>query len=337
MGVERVITWSSSVTLTLTHDCPWRCAYCGFRTEREGLLSEEGLEAILEAGRVQGAREALLISGEHPGTLPHVREELRARGFEDFTAFAIHAAGRALDAGLLPHGNYGALSEPQLRRLRPWHVSMGVMLENVEDDPGLAPEKKAAGRLATIEAAGRLRIPFTSGILIGVGETEASRFRSLDALAALHARHGHLQEILIQNFVPNPGSDARLGALPVPGVEEVARLARHWRARCPDVPVQIPPNLNLQWRQLLGEASDLGGISTRRDEVNPTRPWAPEAAYREACEATGARLRERLAVYDRFIGPEWIDSALLPRVTAMRLALDPPAGATAVHAKAAKY
>jgi 7,8-didemethyl-8-hydroxy-5-deazariboflavin synthase CofG subunit len=300
------------------------------------LLTEEGLEEILAAGRTQGAKEALLISGEHPGTMPHIRAELRARGFEDFTAFAIYVAGRVLEAGLLPHGNYGALSETQLRRLRPWHVSMGVMLENVEDDPALAPEKKAAGRLATIEAAGRLRIPFTSGILIGLGETEASRFRSLEALAVLHERYGHLQEILIQNFVPNPGSNPRLGLLPVPGVEEVARLARYWRERCPDVPVQIPPNLNLQWRQLLDVANDLGGISTRRDEVNPTRPWAPEAVYSQACAEAGVRLRERLAVYDRFIGPEWIDAALLSRVKAMRRALDSAAGATAVHAETEK-
>ena len=282
------------------------------------MIREEQITAVLEAGRAQGAREALLISGEHPGVLPHIRGELQERGFADFADFAVYAARRALEAGLLPHGNYGALSPGQLRRLRPWHASMGVMLENIADDPSVAPEKKAAGRLATIEAAGRLRIPFTSGILIGLGEAVESRFASLDALAALHLRYGHLQEILIQNFVPNAGSDPRLAALPVPGVEDVRALAAHWRKRCPDVPVQIPPNLNTAWPQLLDACSDLGGISTRRDEVNPARPWAPESAYREACAAAGRVLRERLAVYDRFITPEWIDPALLPRVRAMR-------------------
>jgi FO synthase len=316
-AVPRTVTWSSSITITLTHDCPWHCRYCGFRTEHEGLISEDAIGVILERARIQGAREALLISGEHPGSLPHIREQLQARGFADFVDFAIHAARRALGAGLLPHGNYGALSEAQLTRLRPFHVSMGVMLENIEDDRRIAPEKKAEGRLATIAAAGRLRIPFTSGILIGLGESVDSRLRSLDALAVLHARHGHLQEILIQNFVPNPGSDRALAAIAPVTEAEVRELIRHWKSICPEVPVQIPPNLNPHWPNLLPFIDDLGGISTNRDEVNPTRPWAPEEIYQKTCAGQGLVLRERLAVYDRFIDPEWVDPAVLDRVRAI--------------------
>lgn len=307
------LTWSSSVTFTLTHDCPWHCAYCGFRTDREGLISEEEIDRLLARAREQGAREALLISGEHPGSLVHIREQLAARGFGDFWDFAIHVARRALDGGLFPHGNYGALGGAVLRRLRPFHVSMGVMLENIVDLPGIAPEKKAAGRLATLDAAGRCRIPFTSGILIGLGEEPESRFRSLDALAGLHHRHGHLQEILIQNYVPNAASRGRLAG-EVPGLEDYRRLVEYWRGICPGVPVQIPPNLNPHWRELLPWTDDLGGISTNRDEVNPQSPWQPAEEYRRAAAAAGRELCERLPVYERFIQPGWVDEALLGRI-----------------------
>ncbi|MDX6765928.1 MAG: 7,8-didemethyl-8-hydroxy-5-deazariboflavin synthase subunit CofG [Candidatus Methylacidiphilales bacterium] len=310
---KRPLTWSSSVTFTLTHDCPWHCAYCGFRTDREGLISEEEVDRLIAVAMAQGAKEALLISGEHPGTMPHIRKELAARGFGDFWDFAIHVARRVLEAGLLPHGNYGAIPEPVLRRLRPVHVSMGVMLENVEDLPEVAPEKKAAGRLATLAAAGRCRIPFTSGILIGLGEGPDSRVRSLEALAALHRKYGHLQEILIQNYVPNNGSAARLAKVPL-GLDEYIRLIEVWRGLCPDVPVQIPPNLNPCWRELIPWADDFGGISTERDEVNPQSPWRAAEAYRHAAEAAGRELRERLAVYPRFIDPVWLDGEMLRAV-----------------------
>lgn len=312
------LTWSPSVTLTLTHDCPWHCAYCGFRTDREGLISDDQADAILAAGRAQGALEVLLISGEHPATLPHIRRELRQRGCADFTDFAIRMARRVIAAGLLPHGNYGALSPAQLRRLRPVHASMGVMLENIQDDSAVAPEKRARGRLATIAAAGRLRIPFTSGILIGLGEPEDSRLRSLDALAALHHRYGHLQEILIQNFVPNPGSAPHLAQLPAPTLDDYLLLIRHWKSLCPDVPIQIPPNLNPAWKELLPHIDDLGGISRNRDEVNPTRPWTLEHTHPGIAAAAGKQIQRRLAVHDHFIHPDWIDPGLLPLVRQIR-------------------
>jgi 7,8-didemethyl-8-hydroxy-5-deazariboflavin synthase CofG subunit len=311
---RRVLTWSSSVTFTLTHDCPWHCGYCGFRTDREGLISEEEIDRLIRSAHEQGAREALLISGERPGSLPHIREELARKGFGDFWDFANHVARRVLEAELLPHGNYGALSEGVLRRLRPFHVSMGVMLENIEDLPAVAPEKRAAGRRATLEAAGRCRIPFTSGILIGLGETVESRFRSLDVLSGLHRKYGHLQEILIQNYVPHAASRDRLpGTVPEP--VDYVRLIEYWREICPGVPVQIPPNLNPYWRELLPWTDDLGGVSTHRDEVNPGSSWQPSEVYRRAAAGAGRELRERLAVYDRFITePGWLDDGLRSRI-----------------------
>lgn len=303
------VTYSPAVTLVLTHDCPWHCRYCGFRTDGEGLVSEETISAVLQRGREQGATEVLLISGERPGSIPAIRAELEARGFEDFTAFACHAAHRILEAGLLPHGNYGALGSGDLARLRTCHVSMGLMLENVEDLPSVAPEKRSRGRLATLRAAGELHIPFTSGILIGLGESQASRRRSLEALADLHRTHGHLQEIIIQNYVPNSGST--LDPAPTPELEDYLELIHLWRELAPGVAVQVPPNLNPHWRALIPHLDDLGGISLERDEVNPERPWQPAAVYAEAVRAAGRELKARLPVYPRFINETWIDSSLL--------------------------
>lgn len=305
----RPLSYSRSITLTLTHDCPWHCAYCGFRTEREGLLPEESLHHLLSQARTQGAREALLISGENPEQLPHIREELRKRGHDDFLGFAIHVAQAALNAGLLPHGNYGALNRNQLERLRPFHVSMGVMLENIDDLPDIAPEKRSQGRLKTLEAAGHARVAFTSGILIGLGETRESRIRSLDALAESHQRHGQLQEILIQNYIPNNASRERL-PFPTICLDDYLELISHWRKIGAGVPIQIPPNLNPFWQELLPHIDDLGGISLNRDEVNPLNPWSTVSDYENSALAVGRVLSERLAIYPSHISPEWVDKNL---------------------------
>ncbi|MDZ4789507.1 MAG: 7,8-didemethyl-8-hydroxy-5-deazariboflavin synthase subunit CofG [Blastochloris sp.] len=307
------LTYSRSVTLTLTHDCPWHCTYCGFRTDQEGLISESALDKLLAQAQTQGACEALLISGEAPSQLPHIRKELLERGFPDFHHFAFYVAERALQAGLLPHGNYGALTQRQLEFLRPVHVSMGVMLENVEDLPAIAPEKKSAGRLKTLEAAGLAKVPFTSGILIGLGESVASRFRSLDALAQSHQRHRQLQEILIQNYIPNDVSKPQLRPAP-PTFSDYLDLIAHWRNICPDVPIQIPPNLNPYWKELLPYIDDLGGISSNRDEVNPLNPWAPIADYAFAAQQADRSLCERLAVYPSHTNAVWLDPALQEKV-----------------------
>jgi 7,8-didemethyl-8-hydroxy-5-deazariboflavin synthase CofG subunit len=312
--LSQPLTYSKSITLTLTHDCPWHCSYCGFRSDGEGLLSDEHLAKLLAQARQQGAREALLISGENPAQLPHIRQELTQRGFVDFIAFAIHVAAQAIHSGLLPHGNYGALSQQALQRLRPWHVSMGVMLENIQDFPHIAAEKRSRGRLNTLEAAGRARIPFTSGILTGLGETMTSLLESLDALADTHRHHGQLQEILIQNYIPNHGSQLQPSTPPL-SLDDYLKLITHWRQLCPDVPIQIPPNLNPFWKDLLPYIDDLGGISLSRDEVNPLNPWAPLETYTHAAHQAGRALQERYAIYPRFINSEWLDSTHFPQLT----------------------
>jgi FO synthase len=173
----------------------------------------------------------LFLAGEASDVLPHLRTELKARGFDDFVAHVRWACERALEAGFLPHTNIGAMSSHDFERLADVNASMGLMLENIDDDFNrtLAPQKSAKGRLQTLEAAGRARVPYTSGILIGLGESRESRIRSLDALAEIHARHGHLQEIILQNFIPNEGS--RLSSVPqAPALEEYLELIEHWCA-----------------------------------------------------------------------------------------------------------
>lgn len=308
----RPVTYSRSITLVLTHDCPWHCRYCGFRTERNGLLPENEIERIVNEAKVGGAREALLISGERPGTMRHIREELERRGDSDFWDFASRVAERCAEAGLFPHGNFGRMTEEELGRVRPHFVSMGMMLESVLDDPECAPEKKAAGRRAGIEAAGRAKVPFTSGILVGWGESQVSRMESLEALAEIHSRYGHLQEILIQRYVPNAGSSWPAGAPPTLG--EYREMFAAWRVWAPGVAIQIPPNLEPRWEQLLGELDDLGGISWARDEVNPNRPWEKVEEYEAGCLRRGRVLEERLPVYESHCTREWLTERWMQEV-----------------------
>ncbi|MEM6883976.1 MAG: 5-amino-6-(D-ribitylamino)uracil--L-tyrosine 4-hydroxyphenyl transferase CofH [Verrucomicrobiota bacterium] len=310
---RQTVTYSPSLTITLTHDCPWHCRYCGFRSDSDGLISDQNIESKLEQAVRLGVREVLLISGERPNTLPHIRRELRRRGYTDFIDFACSVAERAVAAGLLPHGNYGAMGRKDFERCRTSHVSMGVMLENIEDAPETAPEKRALSRLSTIRNAGEAKVPFTSGILIGLGESRESRFRSLDTLAALHDEFGHLQEIIIQNFIPNEGSALRLSPN-APDLVDYQELIRYWKEICPEVSVQVPPNVNPYWEILLPELTDIGGISPERDEVNPQSPWQELDAYRSRARAHGVELRERLAVYNHFLTSEWVDESLLAMV-----------------------
>ncbi len=315
-GTKQPVTYSRSLTFVLTHDCLWHCGYCGFRTDQEGLLSEAKLEELLAEASGNGAREALLISGERPDSLPHVRDELGRRGFSDFWEFASRVADRCAEAGLFPHGNFGRMNEEELARVRPHFVSMGMMLESTEDHHRLAPEKKAAGRIAGIEAAGRAGVAFTSGILVGWGESQISRLRSLEKLAELQAEHGQLQEILIQRYVPNAGS--RWPTASAPTLPEYAEMMERWKEWAPGVAIQIPPNLEPRWTELLPWLDDLGGISWAKDEVNPTSPWERVGAYGERCREAGREFVERLPIYESHMNPRWLDDRWLRRMEDFR-------------------
>ena len=282
-------------------------------------MPEARFEELLATARKGGATEILFLAGEASDAMPHLRAALKARGFDDFVAHVRWACERALEAGFLPHTNIGAMSPRDFERLAEVNASMGLMLENIDDafNRTVAPQKSAQGRLRTIEAAGRARVPYTSGILIGLGESRESRLRSLDALAALHARHGHLQEIILQNFIPNEGS--RLGSVPqAPALEDYLELIEHWRRVAPGVAIQIPPNINPYWEALLPWTDDLGGISTDGDWVNPLNPWDPPERYAADCRRHGMELRHRWPVYDAYVDQGWLS----PRVAAVIRARD---------------
>ena len=205
--MRRRVTFSRNLTLSLSRTCRSYCKYCAFATHKPHLHEPEEVERLLDrAARGGKVKELLVLTGEAPDHHPGVRARLGELGIDDFTAYVVWACERALERGLLPHTNLGVLSRDDLARLREVTASQGLMLESINPDLVAhqgSPTKHPAARLDTIRAAGELRIPFTSGILVGIGEAEDERVEALEALAAVHAEFGHLQEVILQNFVPH--------------------------------------------------------------------------------------------------------------------------------------
>src|SRR5436309_10003286 len=226
----RRVTFSRNFTLSLSRTCRCYCKYCAFATHKPHLYAPEEVERILDdAARKQRVKELLVLTGERPEVNAGVAERLREYGFEDFVAYVVWTCERALERGLLPHTNLGVLDRGELARLREVTASQGLMLESVserlmETVHAGSPSKHPTRRIETIAAAGELRIPFTSGILVGIGETEEERVASLEALAELHARHGHIQEVILQNFVPH---QSYYGQEPAEIATDAAR--EYWR------------------------------------------------------------------------------------------------------------
>src|ERR687891_2864185 len=205
----RRVTFSRNYTLSLSRTCQCYCKYCAFATHRPHIHDPDEVERRLDEAVRRNTKELLVLTGERPEVNTEVADRLRDWGHEDFTSYVAWACQRGIERGLLPHTNLGVLSREDLARLREVTASQGLMLESVserlmETVHAGSPTKHPARRLETIEAAGELRIPFTSGILVGIGETEDERIASLEALAEVHERHGHIQEIILQNFVPHP-------------------------------------------------------------------------------------------------------------------------------------
>jgi FO synthase len=209
LGVVRRITFSRNYTLSLSRTCQCYCKYCAFATRKAHVHSPEVVESKLDEAERRNAKELLVLTGERPEVNPLVAAKLAEWGHENFTSYVVWACERALERGILPHTNIGVLSHDDLACLREVTASQGLMLESVSERlmdtvHAGSPTKHPAKRLATIEAAGELRIPFTTGILVGIGETEDEQAESLEAIAESHARHGHIQEVILQNFVPHP-------------------------------------------------------------------------------------------------------------------------------------
>src|SRR3712207_1792860 len=205
--MPRRVTFSRNYTLSLSRTCQCYCKYCAFATHRAHLYAPDEVERLLDDAARRGAKELLVLTGEKPEVNPDVAARLRDYGHADFVSYVAGACEGALERGLLPHTNIGVASHEELARLREVTASQGLMLESVNPDLVVhqgSPTKHAAARLETIRAAGELRIPFTSGILVGIGESPGERIEALEALAAVHAEYGHLQEVILQNFVPHP-------------------------------------------------------------------------------------------------------------------------------------
>ncbi len=326
------MTYSPKVFIPLTHLCADVCHYCTFATTpsrvKAPFMSEEEVLEVARAGAAAGCKEALFTLGDAPERRYAVAQEwLEARGFARTIDYVRHCAELVLrETGLLPHINAGVLEEADYRMLRPVAASAGLMLESTSErllEKGGAhhgsPDKVPAVRLASLEAAGRAKLPMTSGILIGIGETPEERIEALLALRDVQAKHGHLQEVIVQNFRPKPGT--KMAKWPVASEQDFLRVLAAARIVLPDeVSVQAPPNLNDERLAELIETGidDWGGISpVTRDHVNPEAPW-PEIARLEAiCARAGLPLVERLTIYPRFVNTDdssWIDAKLRPEV-----------------------
>jgi len=338
----RTITFSKKVFLPLTNLCRDYCAYCTFRKdpgdpEAKTMAPEEVL-AIARAGERLGCKEALFSLGDKPErAFPEMRRTLAALGHQTTLGYLRAMCARVLaETTLLPHVNPGVMTDADLRALKEVSVSMGLMLENVS--PRLlqrggphfrAPDKHPRLRLRTIADAGRLRIPFTSGLLIGIGETLEERVDSLLELRALHETYGHIQEIIIQNFRAKPNIPMR--AHPEPTVQDLARTVAVARLLFGGtMNIQVPPNLILDAPSphappsateamdvlLRAGINDWGGISPLTpDHINPERPWPQIDWLRAHMRARGFHLRERLAIYPEFIRrPGFLAPTLAARV-----------------------
>ena len=322
-----IVTYSPKVFLPLTQLCRDVCHYCTFAKTPRRLTSPymtvDQAVAIAAQGQANGCKEALFTLGERPELrYAAAREWLDREGFGSTLDYLAHVARAVRDAtGLLPHINAGCMSAAEMDMLRPVSASMGLMLESTSRrllEPGQchhgSPDKDPVARLETIAEAGRKAIPFTTGILVGIGETRAERTQALEAIAELHARHGHIQEVIVQNFVPKPGT--RMAQHPPAPLEELVWTIREARSVLGSaMSIQCPPNLNAAHLEAIVGAgiNDWGGVSpVTPDHVNPEAPWPEIDTLARATTAGGATLAPRLTIYPDFLADagRWLDPAM---------------------------
>src|SRR6476646_3819753 len=332
----RRVTLSRNYTASLSRPCQCYCKYCAFATHKAHLYAPDEVERMLDDAVHRSAKELLVLTGEKPEVNPEVAARLAEYGHESFTDYVAWTCERALERGMLPHTNIGVASREELARLREVTASQGLMLESV--NPSLvvhqgSPTKHPDVRLECIRAAGALKIPFTSGILVGIGESPDDRIEALRALAEVQADYGHVQEVILQNFVAHPryygsepaeiadeaqrtqihGSPLDLPdwADPV-SLDDMRVLVRECKRLMPDVGVQIPPNLSDWWLPLVEEgATDLGGLSANGDHISPEHPFPSPHRMRKQLAPRGYALTERLCVYPQYMDPSWLEQGVL--------------------------
>jgi len=345
----RRVTYSRNYTLSLSRTCQCFCKYCSFATHQAHLYAPAEVERRLDDAVRRRCKELLILTGERPEVNAEVAERLALWGHEDFTSYVAWTCERAIERGLLPHTNIGVVDRTDLSRLREVTASQGLMLESVserlmETVHAGSPTKHPAPRIEMIEAAGELKIPFTTGILIGVGETSAERTQSLEKIAEINGRFGHIQEVILQNYVPHPryygrdvaeiadssaqtrwsGSDdteRHTDEVDRPEwasdvtVEEMIGLVAECRDLMPEVGIQIPPNLAEWWPELVDAgATDLGGLSANGDHISPEEAFPSPREVRDELAPKGYAVAERLCVYPQYLDPQWMEQGVLDLV-----------------------
>jgi FO synthase subunit 1 len=313
------VTFSRNVFIPLTNICRNRCGYCGFRREighpEANLLTPDEVRDIISRGVRAGCSEALFTFGERPEEVPGFNKWLLDLGFDNIIDYLVELCKLSISLGLLPHSNPGILDKSEFEKLKPYNASMGLMLETTalvkghEGCAGKIPES----RIRTIEYAGELNIPFTTGILVGIGENREDRVSSLHKIKDIHEKFGHIQEFIIQNFIPKPHT--LMASYSGPEIEEMKKTVSLARNLLPDdIAIQVSPNL-ISPHELVGcGASDLGGISPETiDYINPDSPWPNLLELRSMVDVP---LRERLPLYPKYIKEGWYSTGLKPLISA---------------------
>jgi FO synthase subunit 1 len=318
LNERKIITFSKNFTVSLSNYCQNQCGYCFYnhrvlksgKEENLVLIEREKVNHLIEQGLKYRCKEALLMSGENPGKFEIVRNGLKERNFDSYLDFVKNISSILLENNILPHTNIGFLSFDELKELKPYNASMGLMLEstslkllNKGESHEFSPSKAPSIRLNHIKNAGKLKIPFTTGLLIGIGESFEDRIKDLLLIKQIYEEYGHIQEVILQNFsyktgIPykpkNPSSVKDLIKLTL-----IAKIIFE-----NEIPIQVPPNLIKGYEREFLEAgiNDFGGISPfSKDFINPEHPWPQIEELHEVCQRYGFHLEERLPVYEKFV------------------------------------
>jgi FO synthase subunit 1 len=318
---DKVITYSRNFTISLSNYCENHCSYCFYNhrvpkdhdNENIILISNSNLDSLICNAKKFECKEALILSGEAPDSFQIVRDELKARGFASFFRFLNTMCKRVLDMNFLPHTNVGLISFDHMKELKNINASMGLMLESTcerllmkggvhEFSPGKMPDK----RISFIENAGKLKIPFTTGLLLGIGEDETDRIQDLFLIYELYTKYGHIQEIILQNFIEK--QNIQWHPIKPISIQEILRIIGIAKIIMGnEIEIQVPPNLMIGYEKeaISMGVTDFGGISPiTLDYINPNHPWPQIEYLTKICKKEGYELKERLPIYEKFIKKE---------------------------------
>jgi len=310
--MKHYVTFSKNVFIPVTNICRNNCLYCGFKKDMNDkdafLLNFSDAEKILKKGSKEGCIEAMFTFGEYPEKVDGFNNLLKKEGYDSFIDYIRDLCLLALDLDMLPHTNPGSISFDELNILKDVNASMGLMLEEAAslEVHKNSPGKEAKSRIKTIENSGKLKIPFTTGILIGIGENKEDRIKSLKVIRDLHDKYNHIQEVIIQNFLPKKGTYMEYYHSPsIDKIKEAVNLAKNILPA--DIAIQIPPNLvslDLLPELIRCGANDIGGISTvTLDYINPESRWPTEEELSYVLK--DFILKERLPIYPKFVKAGW--------------------------------